>query len=591
MPQFSKAQLLKQGLLIGGCLALGNVWAGGPEPIQVFLGLPSPGVSVYGMGGNGWTAIGDALIPVFGHPDGFVYADPQVYYHSEESYSGSLGLGYRRLVDNTTGILGAYVFGDYNRTTDDNNFWFVSPGIERLGQILDFSANAYIPVSAQRINTGTTFAENVGDSSEITFSGHDQFDALVNTFTSTGYGGDVQVGVHLPFFRNSEVFLGGYYFAPKDTDNIGGGSVRLQVPVNRFLSVLVSDAYDSEYHNTFKAGLTLWLGGRSTGYDFSGNLLERLVDPVQRGLVFVAGGSRTLEPTISDFDNTGETALVLSNISFFVPNAPAPQAVQGDGTFENPYVGMTQDNVNNANTQNNRNFYIDSGTYNPVYGGTNDYIILNNDQLFGRQNDFREDAQGALRPLMLFTDGGFEIPNGDVNDSITGLQLVGMNVNGHAGIWIDHDNGLSDLLVSIDNTSVKSFGDGIDILNGGSNKLTVNMKDTLVRDNSGIGELLLPFGVTGGIGVMNNLDAGLLKINMTDTNVQANNKNLSDQDLIAAGGMAAVNMGSAMTIDVDSSAFINNSVSATKSIWMQQEDWPLSMWVVSIQEISAPIKK
>ena len=86
------------------------------------------------------------------------------------------------------------------------------------------------------------------------FAGHNQYDTLVDTFTSTGYGGDAQIGFHVPFFRNSEVFLGGYYFAPKDTDSIGGGAVRVQIPVNRYLSVIASEAYDSEYHNTAQSG-------------------------------------------------------------------------------------------------------------------------------------------------------------------------------------------------------------------------------------------------------------------------------------------------------------------------------------------------
>ena len=37
----------------------------------------------------------------------------------------------------------------------------------------------------------------------------------------------------------------------------------------------------------------MWFGGRETGYGFSGNLAERLVDPIQRSLMAVAGGSQT----------------------------------------------------------------------------------------------------------------------------------------------------------------------------------------------------------------------------------------------------------------------------------------------------------
>ena len=576
MPIFSKTRIIKQGLLLGGCLALGNVWAGGPEIAMAPPWLPlDAGISLYGMGGNGWTAIGDALIPMFGQANGFVFLDPQAYYHSDQNhegnYSADIGAGYRRLVDNNVGILGAYVFGDFNRGDTDKEFWFVSPGIERLGQILDFSANAYIPVSSQRQNTGTEFADQAGDNSQITFEGHNQFDALVNTFSSVGYGGDIQVGVHIPYFRNSEVFVGGYYFSPKDNDNVGGGAVRLQVPVNRYLSVLVSEAYDSEYHNTLKAGLTLWFGGRHTGYDFTGNLAERLVDPIQRNLVAVAGGSFTAQPILSGFENTGETELELSNISFFVPDAPieGAQPVQGDGTFENPYIGISQSNVDNANLQNNRNFYLDSGTYNPIYASMNDYIILNNDQIFGRQDNFRENAEGAARPLLNFTAGGFEVPAGDVNDSISGLRLTGgINTTDQAGIWINHENGLFDQKVSINNSSVDSFADGIDILNGGGQALTVNINDSWISHNDGIGELFASYGVTGGIAAVNDLTtsgAGPLSLKINCSTIKNNSKTPSTETLLAAGGVAALNLGSSMKIDVQDSLISNNSVFADNS--------------------------
>ena len=160
---------LNKGLLIGGCLMLGKALAGGPE-ITPVAELPTAGVSVYGLGGNGWTAIGDVLAPVLGQSSSFSYIDPQIYYHSPQSYTGSAGVGHRWLTENA-GILGAYVFGDFNHSDGGQEFWFVSPGLERLGRIVDLSVNAYIPVSTQRINTGTEFADQAGDSSQVSFCG------------------------------------------------------------------------------------------------------------------------------------------------------------------------------------------------------------------------------------------------------------------------------------------------------------------------------------------------------------------------------------------------------------------------------------
>ena len=561
----------KKSLVIGGCLLINTALAGGPEPTPLEAFPLLPGVSLYGFGGNGWTAIGDAMAPVLGQPTSFTYIDPQIYYHSDDSeYTASVGAGQRWLTE-SAGIIGAYVFGDYNHSDNGNGFWFVSPGVERLGSVLDFSANLYIPVSTQRINTGLEFADDVGDFSQVTFAGHNQYDMLVNTFDATGWGGDAQIGVRLPF-RNSEVYLGGYYFSPKDSDTIGGGSVRLQVPINNYFSALFSEAYDSGYHNTVKAGLTVWFGGRHTGYSFTGDLRERLVDPIQRNLIAVAGGSHTGQPIVQDVENTGQKALEVSNISFFVPGA-APDASaglppsQGTGTYENPYVGMTQDNVDNANAQNNRNFYINSGTYNAVYGMTDpDYIVLNNDQLYGRENGFKQAATGNARALINFANGGFEIPDGDVNDSINGLRLTGNQVAGNAGIWIDHDSSSRNLSVTVNNTDVQNFGDGIDAVNNASSALWVNITHSLISNNSGGGELAgLSLGgvnAEGGVAAINN-GTGSLNLTVIGSTI-SNNNNTLDNFFNAVGGLAAVNAGDgSMTINVVGSNLSGNAVDAT----------------------------
>jgi len=124
---------------------------------------------------------------------------------------------------------------------------------------------------------------------------------------------------------------------------------------------LFSEAYDSQYHNTIKGGLTFWFGGRHTLPGWQGDLRERLVDPIQRSLIAVAGGSHTGEPVVHEEQIIQQGVLELSNISFFVPangellsatdSASASQTPVGDGTYENPYQDMLQANVNDANTQ------------------------------------------------------------------------------------------------------------------------------------------------------------------------------------------------------------------------------------------------
>ena len=470
----------KPRLIASGCLILINTltWASNSTPFTAFPS--SPGISLYGLAGNGWTGIGDLMAPIYGQPLNFTYLDPQIYYSAPGEYSASLGIGQRWLASRA-GILGAYVFGDYNHSDNGNDFWFVSPGLERLGQTLDFSANLYIPVSTQKIRTGTEFADQAGDFSQITFAGHNQYDMLVNTFDTVGWGGDAEVGMRLPF-RNAEFYVGGYYFSPKNSDSLIGGAVRLQIPINNYLSALVSEAYDDQYHNTIKAGLALSFGGRHTGYRFTGDLRERLVEPVQRDLVAVAGGAKSGQPVLQDTQNTGDVALEMTNIAFFVADTTSNSGIQGDGTYENPYVGMSQNNVDDANSEKNQNFYIQSGTYNAIYGSSNpNYIVLNNDQIYGRTNDFRQNAADNDRPLLVFAHGGFEIPDGDVNDSLNGLRLSGSATDGTAGIWVNHVSSLSNQNVEVNTTDVQYFGDGIDLHNSTASTLSVAIYHPLSR--------------------------------------------------------------------------------------------------------------
>ena len=192
----------------------------------------------------------------------------------------------------------------------------------------------------------------------------------------------------------------------------------------------------------------------------------------------MAGGSSTGEPTSSGFTETGDTALEATNISFFLPDngmtsssddlsGITPGSV-GDGTYENPYIGMTQANVDDGNRQSNRLFYVNSGTYNAVYGSAeyqgNDFIQLNNDTVLGRQNynanPFVQMAQGDNRPLILFTEGGFLVPGLDSSDTISSLRLQGQNPDGSdgrtTGIFIDHEGVANNLAVTVDNVQVES---------------------------------------------------------------------------------------------------------------------------------------
>lgn len=224
-PRFYTAfssRFLISSLLLTGCLSSINAFAtsassNSNQSAKVSFG--DVGGSVSGFSGNGTTGYADAMVPVFGRVDNFFYLDPQFLYHNSDNYAGALGIGKRWLKSPRTGILGAYVFADYNHSPSGHGFWFISPGVERLGDTVDVSANVYIPVGSQTYDTGTYYANQLGIYDYIYFQGNSQYDELFDTNESVGVGADAEVGFRLPFRNNPKLYLGTYYFSPKNADD------------------------------------------------------------------------------------------------------------------------------------------------------------------------------------------------------------------------------------------------------------------------------------------------------------------------------------------------------------------------------------
>ena len=300
------------------------------------------------------------------------------------------------------------------------------PGIQRLGDILDFSANFYLPVSRQRINTGQTFADNVGINDFVSFSGHEQIDQIVDTFESVGLGTDTEVGVRLPFLKNNtKIYLGGYYFAPQDNDSILGGSTRINVPVNRFLAITASEAYDNVQHSVTKIGLTLSLGGRDSGFEYQGDLGQRWLDPVPRNLAAISGSAHTAEPVTSGYEATGQYQVERSNIWFFSSNG---SDFNSNCTADAP-CALTQSTVDSINTISPQaNLYIESGQYTQM-SAQNNLTLYDGQALFGRDTGFTSAATSSELPELM-----------------GGLILGGDNYLGHIGVLNDGTHSIGVLL-------------------------------------------------------------------------------------------------------------------------------------------------
>jgi hypothetical protein len=459
-----------------------------------------PGILVTGLYGNVSSGFADALIPVFGPINNFLFLDPQGFFHSKNEYSLSLGGGYRTLQENF-GVLGAYVFADYNRSGQNNQFWFVSPGVQRLGEKFDISANIYIPVSRTKINGGQTFADNVGIDDYVSFSGHDQIDQLVDTFESTGLGADAEIGVKLPFLKNnSKIYFGSYYFAPKDNDSIIGGSARVNVPLNRFLSLTASESYDNVMHNTVKAGLSIVLGGRDSGFYQHGDLQARMLDAVQRNLAAMAGGAHTTQPVQTGVKLTGTYAVERSNIWFFTPDGAA---FNSSGCTADSPCAFTQDAVNEINVISpNANFYTASGQYN-----SRNLTLDAGQSLYGRSANFTSAA--ANKNLPVFSGS---------------LELQGDNYLERIKLWDSSNQPVGIMLgdnaqnVVINDVSIDGYQTGVQL--GNNNSLT--LQNSSINADASSSDTDLVAGIK-----LDNVSNTTVNIANTKINVSAGDNNVN----------------------------------------------------------------
>jgi len=271
--------------LIGVCLSLPHFALAdqAANTAKHTLFPTTPGFTAEAMSDNGNMEYeADAMIPIVGQRTQFFHLTPQVFLQNKSNYTASIGAGIRSLTE-SSGIFGAYLFGDYNHSHNGNSFLFVNPGVERLGKLVDLVVNLYVPVSAQRIDINSGVTQING----------------YNKFESVGPGGDLQIGVHPHIFTNPKIHVGGYYFSPKDTNQrVQGVFTRFEIPITNQFTLLVSDAYDKVKRNVFKFGLSVSLGGRTSGKYSSGDLAERMVEPINRNFATVVGPYHTAEPII-----------------------------------------------------------------------------------------------------------------------------------------------------------------------------------------------------------------------------------------------------------------------------------------------------
>ncbi len=493
----------------------------------------------------------DLMVSLDGDSQHNLYVDPQGAYGSDQQWYGDLGLGYR-WIKNDAAILGGYLFAGHSRVENTSGFWIVNPGIEALGSRWDARINAYIPVAGRSNEIGNVDFNIV---SEPFFTGHtevinSEFN-VANAIQQIGNGADARVGYQ--FFHQVPLkgYVGTYFFAIPNTNNILGGAAGLEYWFDDNIRVFANYSYDNYQRSNVVGGLGISFGGvRKHWADPS--LSERLTDPVDRYLANLGHGSGIPSKTLLYGMGSGSSTQLISNsIAFFsqtgMPNDGGVTLTPADCTFEAPcgptvFSSLGVDTLNNflPNTM----FYFNGGTY-PASNGSLGPIELNNGQsVFSRTADYSAPATGAARSTF---NGAFLLLGNN--------QLDGVILNNSRGFNEGITSNAGPIVIT--NTDVGSASNRFNVGISLNNTAEATLNNVFV------------FGVATGISVTN----GSLSLESTQVNsinpstagaqgIALNNSNL-DMNLstvfASTSGMINTNPDQGIVAANMSTATINNS--------------------------------
>jgi trimeric autotransporter adhesin len=446
---------------------------------------------IKGYGGRHAVGNGQLVMPFWGNEQQsfFGILDGTYGVSSDCGWMGDLGLGYRRIKGER--IYGGYLTVSGNSSPSSDKFWVANPGFETLGEIWDFRVNGYLTLSKKSWitsdqNVSKVPASDLGDYSNIYFIGHNVFDNLVDIgllnreAINSGVGVDAEIGAKIPMLKGLKVYLGGYHFNITDIANITGVSGKITYQINDHVGVEAIDTYDSVRKNKALLGIKFSLGGFTQEEKERFGISARLVDPIEHGIAARFEGTIIpVESKISFIPVKEDSAsLIHDNAWFFYPDSSAVNAnlVQGDGTFEHPYIGLTQDNfnhinpsigtidhypllyLNNLNNGNNR--------YNLETFSSNRFSLPYGWGMYGREDNFKRPGSEENRATFF---GGIDLWAGaNVLNSLrvfnnSNAQGNGVNIDSASNIHLDNVQ-----IGTLDNSSGTAYDTALNINNAGN---------------------------------------------------------------------------------------------------------------------------
>jgi len=446
----------------------------------------------------------DALIPFFGHQDGYIYTDVNATYASDKSWMGALGLGARQIMPNGQFLVGGYGFIERLQTvdnTDDRNRWtYFNPGIEAMTNHWDGRINAYIPVGPREQNSpqSVLFGDQLPAgtvSFQQYFEQHTQYDQLfaVTKNYNIPWGMDADVGYTFTNYKYTRVHGGGYYFRypVSEAESIRGVEGGVEVPLNQYVTFIFNDTYDKVTKNTGMASLRFTLGGINKSV-IHPVLRERMLDPIYRHLSALPVNT-FVQTQVMD---NGQLSVENQHLWFFTESGGSSfNASNGlaNCTYENPCNGsqFTQSNASSINgIDPGTKYYFSPGSYS--LGGT--FNLPQGQAMYGRSSDyFLPASSGSGFPT--FT-GSLDLAGNNTLDSIaltnssgTAISITAANnivinniqIEGAFARGIDLDNAQN---ILIENSVIGATNNGITVAN--QSTATIQGNTINVSGNSGV---------------------------------------------------------------------------------------------------------
>lgn len=552
---------------------------------------------------------GDSLIPLAGDSSQIWYLDAEGKIgKSNNGWMAGLGSGYRKVISDM--IFGGYLMVDYSASPTNKKFWIANPGLEALTKSWDFRTNFYIPVGKDSWVTRSQrqdFADKLGDNDFVRFAGHTEFDRIAfyeaNTReeASFGLGVDAEIGREIPIVDGFKAYVGGYHFNTKDNGDINGASGRITYQVNNYVGIEAIDTYDKCRHNTAMIGIKLSLGGLGKDAQKQFGISGRLVDPIEHNIATSANGYAvpiTTKSTSKIISIGKEDLIEHDNIWFFKPvpsnntsnikSAQNLNAVEGDGTYENPFIGLTQDNFNAINPHIGTIdpyplMYFAPGSYNLENVGfpTNGRFGLPNGWgMFGRTSNYiapavLSDRAQFLGGIDLIYDSGAGTAKTTLDSIIIANQLSGIN---NAALFMQNaadvvlQNSEVQNSITLDSAAIYGmYSDNSSLLMNSSSITALSAPttgdalayaaDLVNNSNLTLGDTnIISASAHGGIsGDSSNAASHILNIDNSVLNVTGNNNTLSSEAIAGTAEMpgAAVDDANAIAYGL----YANNNAS------------------------------